>query len=206
MTDPRLELYNETAIVFENDNWPAALATTFTSVGAFGFTPGSLDAAFVQPIDGARSIQARGTGAGVVLVEAYDTGTGNNPRLVNVSARNRVGAGDDILIAGFNITGTGAKSLLIRAIGPKLTAFGVAGVLNDPKLEIYSEAGVKLSENDNWNSTLAPNFDAVGAFQLDLNSRDAALLTSLAPGSYTVQIRGSDGGTGEGLIEIYEVQ
>ena len=206
MTDPRLELYNGTAVVFENDNWPAALASTFTSVGAFGFANGSLDAAFVQPIDGARSIQARGTGAGVVLVEAYDTGTGNNPRLVNVSARNRVGAGDDILIAGFNITGTGAKSLLIRAIGPKLGAFGVTGFLNDPKLEIYSEAGVKLSENDNWSSTLAPNFDAVGAFQLDVNSRDAALLTSLAPGSYTVQVRGADGGTGEGLIEIYEVQ
>lgn len=205
MTDPRLELYNGTAVVFENDNWPAALATTFTSVGAFGFATGSLDAAFVQSIDGARSILARGTGSGVVLVEAYDTGTGNNPRLVNVSARNRVGSNDDILIAGFNITGTGAKSLLIRAIGPKLTAFGVTGVLNDPKLEIYSEAGVKLSENDNWSPTLAPNFDAVGAFQLDLNSRDAALLTSLAPGSYTVQVRGADGGTGESLIEIYEV-
>src|SRR6185503_18025410 len=100
-------------------------ASTFTSVGAFPFTAGSRDAAFVQPIDGARSIQARGTGAGVVLVEAYDTGTGNNPRLVNVSARNRVGSGDDILIAGFNVTGSGAKSLLIRAVGPKLTAFGV---------------------------------------------------------------------------------
>jgi hypothetical protein len=206
MSDPRLELYNGTVVTFDNDNWPAALAPTFASVGAFAFTAGSLDAAFVQPIEGARSIQARGTGAGVVLVEAYDTGMGNTPRLVNVSARNRVGAGDDILIAGFNITGTGAKSLLIRAVGPKLTAFGVTGVLNDPKLEIYSEAGVKLSENDNWNASLAPSFDTVGAFQLDVSSRDAALLTSLAPGSYTVQVRGADGGTGEGLIEIYEVQ
>jgi hypothetical protein len=206
MTDPRLELYNGTAVVFDNDNWPAALSGTFQSVGAFGFTANSLDAAFVQPIDGARSIQARGTGAGVILVEAYDTGTSNTPRLINVSARNRVGSGDDILIAGFNITGTGAKSLLIRAVGPKLTSFGVPDVLTNPKLEIYSEGGAKLSENDDWSPTLAPSFDSVGAFQLDLNSRDAALLTSLAPGSYTVQVRGSDGGTGEALIEIYEVQ
>jgi hypothetical protein len=205
MADPRLELYSGTTLAFENDNWPAALADVFTSVGAFAFAPGSRDAAFVQSIDGSRSIQARGTGAGVVLVEAYDTGTSNNPRLVNVSARNRVGTGDDILIAGFNVAGTGAKQLLIRAVGPKLASFSVPGVLADPKLEIYSGAGVKLSENDNWNATLAPVFDGVGAFQLDAGSRDAALLTSLAPGSYTVQVSGADGGTGEGLIEIYEV-
>jgi hypothetical protein len=190
--------------VFSNDNWPAALADTFTSVSAFPFTPGSNDAAFVQPIDGARSIQAQGTGAGAVLVEAYDTGTGNTPRLVNVSARNRVGTGDDILIAGFNIAGTGAKQLLIRAIGPKLTSFGVPDVLNDPKLEVYSGT-TKLSENDTWSPTLAPAFAAVSAFALDAGSRDAALLTSLAPGSYTVQVSGSDGGTGEALIEIYEI-
>lgn len=205
MTDPRLELYNGTALTFENDNWTSALADTFTSVGAFAFTAGSRDAAFVQPIDGPRSIQARGTSAGVVLVEAYDTGTTNSPRLVNVSARNRVGTGDDILIAGFNIAGTGTKQLLIRAVGPKLAGFGVPGVLNDPKLEIYSSAGAKLSENDTWSPTLASSFDSVGAFQLDPGSRDAALLTSLAPGSYTVQVSGADGGTGEALIEIYEV-
>jgi hypothetical protein len=205
MTDPRLELYNGTTMVFENNDWPAALADTFNSVGAFAFTAGSRDAAFVQAVDGARSIQARGTGAGVVLVEAYETGTATNPRLVNVSARNRVGTNDDILIAGFNIAGTGAKSLLIRAVGPKLAAFGVEGFLNDPKLEIYNSSGVKLSENDTWSSTLVPTFNAVGAFQLDAGSRDAALLTSLAPGTYTVQVRGADGGTGEALIEIYEV-
>jgi hypothetical protein len=205
MTDPRLELYNGTALTFENDNWSSALADTFTSVGAFAFTAGSRDAAFVQPIDGPRSIQARGTSPGVVLVEAYDTGTTSSPRLVNVSARNRVGTGDDILIAGFNIAGTGTKQLLIRAVGPKLATFGVPGVLNDPKLEVYSGAGAKLSENDTWSPTLVSAFDSVGAFQLDAGSRDAALLTSLAPGSYTVQVSGADGGTGEALIEIYEV-
>jgi hypothetical protein len=206
MTDPRIGFYNGTSVVFENDNWPLALAATFTSVSAFPFASGSLDAAFVQPIDGPRTIQAQG-GAGVVLVEAYDTGAGNTPRMVNVSARNRVGTGDDILIAGFNISGTGAKSLLIRAVGPTLaTAFDVPDVLADPKLEVYSEAGVKLSENDTWHPTLTPVFASVSAFALDAGSRDAALVTSLATGSYTVQVSGADGGTGEALIEIYEVQ
>ena len=204
MADPRLQLYNGATLALSNDNWAASLASTFDSVGAFGFAANSLDAAFVQSIEGGRSIWAQGTGPGVVLVEAYDLGTGNSPRMVNVSARNRVGTGDDILIAGFNIAGTGSKQLLIRAVGPKLAVFGVTGVLEDPILEVYS-GSTKLTENDNWSAGLASTFDSVGAFQLDAGSKDAALLTSLPPGSYTVQVRGAAGGTGEALIEIYEI-
>ncbi len=204
MTDPRLELFNGTTSVFTNDDWPVALAPMFTSVGAFGFTAGSKDAAFVRNIGGAVSVQARGTAAGVLLVEAYDTGAATAARLINVSARNRVGTGDDILIAGFNITGTGAKRLLIRAVGPKLGAFGVTGVLTDPSLEIYNSSGVLQTSNDNWSAELAATFTAVGAFALDNGSRDAALVAVLAPGSYTAQVRGVANGTGEALIEIYE--
>jgi hypothetical protein len=205
MIDPRLELFSGPLLVLSNDNWNAALAPTFTSVGAFPFANGSLDAAFVRNLNAAYSIQARGTGAGVVLVEAYDSGPPTTARLVNVSARNRVGTGDDILIAGFTIAGAGEKRLLVRAVGPKLTAFGVTGVLADPKVEIYNGAGLKLTENDTWAASLTATFSAVGAFPLDAGSRDAALVVSLAPGSYTAQVRGSDGGTGEALIEIYEV-
>lgn len=205
MTDPRLELYNGSTLVFENNDWAANLADTFTSVAAFPFAPGSRDAAFVRSIEGGPTIQVKGTGAGVVLVEAYDLGTGNPARLTNVSARNQVGTGENILIAGFNISGTGEKRLLIRGVGPKLTQFGVTGVLQDPKLEIYNSAQAKVTENDNWNSELAATFTAVGAFALDASSRDAALVTTLPPGSYTVQVSGVGGGTGEGLIEIYEV-
>ncbi|MFM9079591.1 MAG: immunoglobulin domain-containing protein, partial [Opitutaceae bacterium] len=109
MADPRLELYNGAERVIANDNWTANLAPTFSSVGAFALPVGSRDAAFLQSIDGARSIWAQGSGPGVVLVEAYDTGSTNSPRLVNMSARNQVGTGDDILIVGFNIGGTGTK-------------------------------------------------------------------------------------------------
>ena len=204
MTDPRLELFNGTTSVFTNDNWPANLAPTFVSVGAFAFPANSLDAAFVQGLDGPRTIQARGTGAGVLLVEAYDLGTGNTPRMINVSARNRVGTGDDILIAGFNVAGTGTKQLLIRAVGPTLADFGVTGTLVDPVLEVYSGT-TKIADNDNWAASLAPTFTAVGAFGLTAGSRDAALVTSLTPGAYTVQVRGVANGTGEALVEIYEV-
>jgi hypothetical protein len=205
MADPRLELYSGNTRVLENDDWPAAIAPTAASVGAFPFSPGSRDAGFVQGIEGARSIQVRGTGAGIVLVEAYDTGTGNSPRMINLSARNRVGTGDDILIAGFSLAGFGMKQLVIRAIGPKLAAFGVPGTLVDPKVELYSSTGAKIAENDNWMPTLAGAFSMVGAFPLDAGSRDAALITTLAPGTYTVQVKGADGGTGEALVEVYEL-
>jgi hypothetical protein len=205
MSDPLLELYNGPSMVLSNNDWSPALATMFSSVGAFAFPNGSKDAAFVQGLSAAYSIQARGTGPGVVLVEAYDTGPTTPARLVNVSARNRAGTGDDILIAGFTISGTGEKPLLIRAIGPKLSEFGVGGVLVDPRLEIYNGAGVRVAENDNSNVSLAANFTSVGAFPLDNGSRDAALIANLPPGSYTAQVRGSDGGTGEALIEVYEL-
>ena len=206
MTDPRLELYNGQTRVFANDDWPQTLSSVFPTVGAFALGNGSKDAGFLQTVDGTRSIMAQGTGAGVVLVEAYDTGTPSAARLVNVSARNRVGTGDDILIAGFNISGAGGpKPLLIRAVGPGLAALGVPGTLADPKLEIFDGNGAKVVENDSWNASLAAVFSSVGAFALPAGSRDAALVVSLPPGSYTAQVSGVGGLTGDAIIEVYEL-
>jgi len=81
----------------------------------------------------------------------------------------------------------------------------VPSTLVDPKLEIFNSTGGKLTENDNWTSSLVPTFARVGAFALPEGSRDAAFLTTLPPGSYSVQVKGADGGTGEALVEIYEV-
>jgi hypothetical protein len=205
MADPQLDLFNGQSLILTNEDWPANLAPSFVSLGAFGLVVGSRDAAFRQSLNGSFSIQARGAGAGVVLVEAYDAGEATASRLINVSARNRVGTGDDILIAGVTLTGTGTKQLLIRAVGPGLTGFGVPGALSDPRVEVFNSAGVRLVENDNWAAGIAPTFANVGAFALTAGSRDAALLTTLPAGSYTVQVRGADDGTGEALVEIYEV-
>jgi hypothetical protein len=208
MVDPRLELYNGTTLVTENEDWgnAAALSTAFGTVGAFPLVASSRDAAFLQSIDGTRSVHLKGTGAGVALVELYDTGSGISPRLVNVSARNQVGTGDNILIFGFFVDGTGTKNLLIRAVGPRLADLGVTGVLADPRFEVF-RAGTTaaVANNDNWDASLATTFNAVGAFALTAGSRDAALVTALAPGSYTVQVSGVNNGTGEALVEIYEV-
>jgi hypothetical protein len=208
MTDPRLELFAGGAAVASatNDDWPGSLASTFTSVGAFGFAAGSRDAALSQTITGAFTVRASGTGAGVILLELYETDRGALQRLVNVSARNRVGTGADILIAGFSVSGAGGKQLLIRAVGPTLAAFGVPGPLADPALSVIDGKGAAVGSNDNWPATLAATFAQVGAFPLTPNSRDAALLVTLPAGNtYTIQVSGVGNATGEALVEVYEV-
>ena len=207
MQDPKIELYNRSVKIDANDNWSgsAYLSTVFKSVGAFAYSSSSsLDAALVATIDGGRTIQASGPSAGTVLVEAYDAGSGDNPRFTNISARNKVGTGANILIAGFTLEGSGTRNLLIRAVGPKLTDFGVPNILADPKLEVYS-GNSKIAENDNWASSLASTFASVGAFGLNTGSKDAAITVSLPAGGYTVQVSGADGGVGEAIVEIYEL-
>ncbi len=97
--------------------------------------------------------------------------------------------------------------MLIRGIGPALfDAFGVSGVLADPKLEVFRQAdGSKIGENDNWDQALAATFDQVGAFRFKAGSKDAALLLTLPPGAYTAQVSGVGSTTGDGLVEVYEV-
>jgi hypothetical protein len=205
--DPRLELFNSAAaMIAQNNDWGggAALSSAFSLVGAFPLTATSRDAALQSVISGAHSVHATGASAGVVLVEVYDAGSGNAVRLNNVSARNVVGTGDNILIAGFVVEGTVAKTLLIRAVGPTLASFGVDGTLADPKLEIYSDT-TKIVENDNWSAAIGSTFGTVGAFSLVNGSRDAALVVSLMPGAYSAQVSGIAGGTGEALVEVYEI-
>ncbi|MBI5769702.1 MAG: immunoglobulin domain-containing protein [Verrucomicrobia bacterium] len=208
MADPRLELYRESNKLLENDDWSPVLATVFSRVGAFAFVPNSRDAALLQSLGGAHSIVAGGSGPGVVLVEAYDTGTAEGPRLANLSARNQVGTGDDVLIVGFSVAGSGTMRVLMRAVGPTIggVPFNVPGVLADPKLELRNASGLLIGENDTWDAGLSPTFASVGAFGLAAGGKDAALTATLAGGnSYTAVVRGADGGTGVALVEIYEL-
>lgn len=204
LEDPRIELYNAASVrIDENNDWNPALATVFPQFGAFELAANSKDAALRRSVSGSHTAQIKGTGPGVVLVEVYDTG--GSGKLVNVSARNVVGTDDNILIAGFVVDGSAAKTLLIRGVGAKLAEFGVPNVLLDPKLEIYTAAGLKISENDNWNTMLQPLARNVGAFDLTAGSHDAALVITLAPGAYTAQLSGVGGTTGEAMVEVYEV-
>ena len=205
VVDPSLTVYTGAgALVSQNDNWDASLATTFARLGAFAFDAASKDAALQQTINGPHTAQATATGAGAILVEAYDAGPNDTRKLVNLSARFQVGTGDNILIAGFVLSGNGTRQVLIRAVGPTLASYGVTGTLADPQFTVFDAGGTVIATNDNWSSSLTPTFDTVGAFHLIDASKDAAMVVTLQAGkSYTVQVSGVGGTIGEALIEIY---
>jgi N-acetylmuramoyl-L-alanine amidase len=204
MADPRLTLFRGADRVVANNDWQAGLAPTMAAVGAFAFPAASRDAALLADLEGAHTAHAVGTAGGIVLVEGYDAGSGGSGRVVNLSARNRVGTGDDGLITGFAVAGTGQRRVLIRAVGPTLAAFGVPGPLADPRLEIF-DGSTRIAGNDDWTPELASAFAQVGAFGLPAGSRDAALVLTLPAGrAYTAQVTGG-GATGEALVEVYEL-
>ncbi len=125
--------------------------------------------------------------------------------LKNLSTRGQVGVGSDILIAGFIVAGESPKQVLIRAIGPSLTAFGVTGALADPQMQLFNGTAL-IATNDNWGGAAAISTVAnlVGAFPLSPTSLDAVILTTLPPGSYTAQVSGVAGRTGVALVELYD--
>jgi hypothetical protein len=148
---------------------------------------------------------------GVALTEIYDLDLTGASRLVNVSTRMNVSAGEGTLIVGLAISGNAPKTVLVRGVGPSLSQFGVTGVLADPQITVFNGA-TAIATNDNWGtgSSTAAQISAtsaeVGAFALVAGSRDAALLATLQPGSYTVQITGVGNTTGVALVEVYDTQ
>ena len=150
---------------------------------------------------------------GIALVEVYDATPGAIPRdqrIVNLSTRAVAGnTSDTILIAGFVVTGSVPKRVLIRGVGPALTQFGVAGALARPSLAVFSGNTV-LAQNAGWTTTadtsaITAAAQQAGAFAFAATSQDAALILNLAPGSYTAQISGVAGTTGVALVEVYEL-
>ncbi len=209
LADPKLDLFSGTALLAANDNWSVTTATAFTSTGAFVLPANSLDAALVRemPPGGYTAQVAGAAGSGIALAEIYDVDPAAGARLINVSARAQVGTGGSILIAGFTLSGNLEKRILIRGIGPTLgSVFGVPESLANPRLDLFRGA-TALSGNDDWGGTAALRtaFAQVGAFTLVDSSRDAAMLLTLQPGSYTVQLTGVSSTTGVGLIEVYEL-
>ena len=219
ISDPKIDVADASGrVIFTNDNWSATTvggATTFASVGAFNLATNSRDAAILAtnlaPGPYTATVSGVGTAAGVGLVEVYDvTGTA---RLMNLSTRALVGTGSGIIISGLVIApGSGRRQILVRAAGPALTGFGVAGALADPEIEIVNNASpnVRIAANDNWGSgtnvaSLNAAFGQSGAFAFQSGSKDAALITDLAPGSYSIQVSGVGAATGAALVEVYDI-
>lgn len=131
---------------------------------------------------------------------------GSTTRLVNVSVGAFAGTGDQSLIAGFSLRGAGTKPVLVRGIGPALAAFGVTGVLADPRLQVLNAAGAVVGENDDWETTAGVGALAagVGAFAFPSGGRDAAAVVNVGPATFTAQVRGAGPTTGRAQIEVYD--
>lgn len=207
MADPRFEIRQGTTLLTQNDDWSTSIAPVAATLGAFAFTEGSADAGLVINLQNPTTAEITGATAGTVLGEVYDVAAGPmGPRLANVSALHFVGSGDDILIAGFVVGGTGHGRYLIRGVGQELnTQFGITDVLSDPQIKVFDSAQNEIAANDNWDASLAPAMAELGAFSLTAGNRDAALVLQVQAGNaFTVQLSGADGGTGKAIVEVYE--
>ena len=206
LADPLLFLYSPTRLLESNEDWVATpeLQTATASVGAFALPAGSRDSVILRSLTGGHSLNLAARAAGDVMLEVYSVGAGAGLR--NFSTRGRVGAVGDRLIAGFVILGQGAHPVLIRAVGPKLAAFGITSASADPRLEVYRN-GVRAADNDDWMQAVsAADLAAAGAFPLDGDTKSAAVRLSLTGGAaYTVEVFGA-GSPGEVLLEVYQAR
>jgi len=229
LAHPQLTLLSASGtVVATNTGWggTSTLSTAFTSVGAFPLATTSADSALTATLQpGAYTLtvsDAANDSGGLALAELYDASvdpTGLTQKLINLSSRGQVGAGNGVLVCGFVVSGATSKNLLIRGVGPSLAPYGLMGLLADPVLNVYNSAGALVATNNDWGSPVAVNASQtpataatltataaqIGAFPLIAGSKDAAVIISLPPGSYTAQVSGNGGTTGLGLAEVYEL-
>ena len=124
-------------------------------------------------------------------------------KATNISTRGIVGTGENVLIAGFTISGKQSKKVIVRALGPTLSTLGVSGALADPTIAIVNSSNVVVASNDNWRDTQETEIAASG--YAPPNDLESAIIATLAPGSYTAVVTGKNGGTGIGLVDLYQL-
>lgn len=225
VSTPGLQIFNQAGgVVAENSGWNNSpeIGAAAAAVGAFRLPAGSRDAAAIVTLPpGAYTAQVTTSGStGLVLIEVYDVSGAAAPggQLANISTRGFVEPGAGELIAGFVVRGNVPKRVLIRGIGPALSAFGVPGALGDPVLRLHAGGGgPAMASNDNWDTPqpadtahapataaeIVAAASAAGAFPLPRGSKDAVIVITLAPGEYTAAVSGAGGATGAALVEVY---
>ena len=211
LADPVIELHAPGgALITSNDNWQDDPAQK-TEIMNSGLAPSnSLESAIVATLQpGAYTVIVRGKNgaSGIGLAEIYDLDPAASSQLGNMSGRGFVQTGDNVMIGGLIVgNNIGAARVVVRAIGPSLSGHGVNNPLADPILELHDSNGALIGVNDNWQDD--PNQAALitDSGLAPSSTLESAILTGLAPGPYTAIIRGKNGGTGVGLIEVFKVQ
>jgi hypothetical protein len=134
--------------------------------------------------------------------------------VANVSTRLPVGTGDDVLIEGFIVDGPlgSTKKIMVRALGPFLTQFGITDALANPRLEIYDQSNLRVATNDNWKSTELgvlitsdQSGEIAGSGLAPSNDLESAIIAHLLPGPYTAVVSGVGNTTGTGIVDAFDM-
>jgi hypothetical protein len=209
LADPVLELHGPGGFVtITNDNWrddPVQQA----AILATGIPPtNNLESAIdttLNPGTYTAVVRGKNNTAGVALVEIYDLSQAVSAKLANISTRALVGSGDNIVIAGFTLGGhNGDDRIVVRGLGPSLTALGMPNALADPTLELRDGNGALLASNDNWQDNAVQMVELMGAGLAPANPLESAIAATLPPGLYTALLAGKNNGAGIGLVEVYD--
>ncbi|HKP93187.1 MAG TPA: peptidylprolyl isomerase [Chthoniobacterales bacterium] len=209
--NPILELHDSSgATIATNDNW--ADAPNHQEVVDAGLAPISPNESAILTTLPSNTTNASYTAivrdatntTGVGVVDLYDLDSGPGSTLLNISTRGPVAPDPNALIGGFILGGTQAKQILVRAIGPSLTAFGVPDALADPTLEFFNGQGTKIDSNNDWmNSPQKTQIQNSGLAPSD--PKESAVLQTLSAGQYTAIVRSATGDTGVGSVQIYQL-
>ncbi len=209
LVDPTLELRDSSgALVQQNDNWTddPSQASQLVVLGLAPDNPNESGiVASLSPSAYTAVLAGNNGGTGVGLVEIYDINPGASSQLANISTRGFVQTGSNVMIGGFILGGANDANVAVRGIGPSLALIGLDPVLADPTLELHDSNGALLISNDNWqdNPDQAAQLSTRGLALQDAD--ESGILASLPPGAFTAILAGNDGGTGIGLVEIYNV-
>ena len=208
MADPVITLYDSAGqTLATNDNWQTD--TNAGQITADGLAPSDpAEAALratLEPGAYTAVVTGKDSTQGIGLVEVYDLSPEGDSKLANMSTRGLVGTESDLLIAGFIVGDVDNSTVVIRSLGPSLRAAGIGDPLNDPSFTVYDQNGSPLVTNDNWR-------DDPSALDLEqnqiapTNDAEAATILHLPVGAYTSVTVGADGGTGVGLVEVYNLE
>jgi hypothetical protein len=221
LANPRLELHDPTSTIGNNNDWQTTqiggviTADQVAEIQSSGLAPrDSLESAIIatlSPGSYTAIVQGVNSGTGIGIVEVFDLDAGSASILGNIATRGFVLTEDNAMIGGFIVV-TQPTRVLIRAIGPSLTPFGVPDALANPQLELR-DASSTIGQNNDWQTTQLGGIitnDQVAEIQnsqlAPTNGAESAIIATLQPGSYTAVVRGVNNTTGNALVEVYTLQ
>jgi hypothetical protein len=209
LADPVLELHGPGSFAtIIDDNWmddPVQKAAIIaTGIPPTNNLESAIDA-ILNPGAYTAVVRGKNNTSGVALVEVYDLSQAVPAKLANISTRAFVSTGDNIVIGGFILGNhSGADRIIVRGIGPSLTAFGVPNALANPTLELRDNNGTLISSNNDWQDNPAQAAELTAAGLAPTNPLESGIAATLPPGLYTALLAGLNNGTGVGLVEVYD--